>query len=142
MTVHPDRYRIQRGANVPSRVAAVLISAGGLGDFARRVRGQDPEVDAVLAALTAEALDWTRMARARHGRDTTTPPPPGSARQQGLSTGQAAAVIGCSTRTVQRRIDQGLLPAELVGGRYVIAPETAEHHRAARAHDSRSHACP
>lgn len=133
MTALPENYLVQRGVNVPARVAAILVSSGGLGDFARRVRGQDPEVDAVLAAMTGEALAWTRAARSRHGHDATPDQTPGSARQQGLSTGQAATVIGCSTRTVQRLVDEGRLPAELVGGRYVVTPEDAEHHRAARA---------
>lgn len=126
-----NRYHVERGVNVPARVAAVLLTAGGLGDFQRRVRGQDPQVDEVLAAMLDEALTWRRAARSRH-RDDTEPAVPASSRRQGMSTTEAARAIGCSTRTVQRDVDNGRLPATLVGGRWVLDPEDVEHARARR----------
>ena len=103
-------------------------TAAGVAGYAAAVRGQDPEVDAVLAALHVEALAWVRSARTRHGI-AEDPPPWSSSR---LSTTQAARLAGCSLRTLQRAIDSGRLPAEKVGARFVVTVEDAETFAAAR----------
>lgn len=126
----PDEYVIGRGVLVPPRVALLLLVRGGLSDYQRRARGDDPQVDAVLAAFVAEALAWRRAAGSRHP-DATVPrlSEPWS---QKLSTTEAARRIGVSHRTVLRNIAAGRLPAERVGGRFVLDLEDVEHHRIRR----------
>lgn len=43
-----------------------------------------------------------------------------------LSTAEAAALLGCSLSTAQRRIRAGDLSAQLIGGAYVIKREDVE----------------
>lgn len=124
----PQSYAVPRGTVVPARVGRILLTAGGLAGFAAAVRGQDPEVDAVLAALSSEALAWTRSARTRHGL-AQDPPSRSSSR---LSTSEAAQLAGCPLRTLQNAITDGRLPAEKVGKRFVVTVEDAETFAAAR----------
>ena len=108
---------------VPARVAAILALQAGLNRFYRDHRGQDPELDAVLAALQLVGHEW----RERLGAAV-----PVALQAAELSTGQAAKRVGISERAIRQAIDSGRLTARLVGGRYVLDPTDVEHFRAIR----------
>lgn len=118
-------------AVVPGRTAAFVLSyAGRLDDYHRARRGEDPEIDAALTALKHVALAW----RSTHC-GTAQPPSPlfRSSSPRGLSTAEAARRVGISSRGVRRAIEEGRLPAVLVGHRWVIDPEELGHFQARRA---------
>lgn len=120
---------------VPARVAALLMRRCGLEDYHREHRGEDAELDTVLVDLKTAGMAWrvahqvatdsgSVLAEVAQQRS-------GSPRQ--LSTAQAARSLGITDRAVRLAIAAGRLPAEWVGGRYVLAPEDVEHFRARRA---------
>lgn len=46
-----------------------------------------------------------------------------------LTTAQAAAELGVSERRVQQLVQQGILPAQSIGGMYLINPRALEKAR-------------
>ncbi len=72
----PEGYVWGPGADhvlVPRRVAAWLDREAGLDRLRVEVRGQDPEIDAVLVALRLAALAWRGSVT---GTDDRNPPEP------------------------------------------------------------------
>lgn len=115
---------------VPGRVAAWLERNADLRRLRTEVRGGDAEVDAVLVALATCALAWRTSAV---GRERAPEPEVVASSGQRLSTSQAAALLSRSDRAVRMACSAGRLPAEQVGGRWLIDREDLEHYKAARA---------
>lgn len=114
---------------VPGRVAAWLELHAGLQRLRIDVRGTDPEVDAVLAALRLAALTWRSSVG---GTDQ------GNSEEQqapfpDMSTRAAADRLGMTERGVRQAITRGHLHATQVEGRWRITPENLAHYLAARA---------
>ncbi|MBB6343777.1 excisionase family DNA binding protein [Nonomuraea muscovyensis] len=114
---------------VPGRVAAWLERHAQLGRLRIERRGQDPEVDAVLAALRQAAAAWRSSAT---GTPNTNQPEPVPLSPQ-MGTSSAADLLGITDRAVLKAIHEGRLPAERVAGRWLITREDVEHFRAGRA---------
>lgn len=113
---------------VPGRVAALLERFADLTRVRVAVRGQDPELDAVLVAMRLVAAKWRATA-------TGSPHPPApevAARSQWLSTTQAADILGVTDRAVRLAITEHRLNAQQVDRRWRISREDLEHFRAAR----------
>lgn len=127
----PEQYVHGGGAVVvvPARVASWLLRHAQLDRVRAEVRGADPEVDAVLVALTVSGLHWRTAAT---GSDVA-PEPEVGAPSQWMSTTQASDSLGITDRAVRLAIRDQRLPAEQVGGRWRISREDVEHYRAARA---------
>ncbi|WP_432542319.1 helix-turn-helix domain-containing protein [Kineococcus sp. SYSU DK002] len=114
---------------VPGRVAAWLEQHAGLQRIRIDVRGADPEVDAVLAALRLAALTWRGTACGTTQGNTEEQAPLSA----DMSTSTAAARLGITERGVRLAITRGRLTAHQVDGRWHITPENLAHYLAARA---------
>lgn len=117
---------------VPAKVAHWL-GAHGLDRLRVSARGDDADVDAVLAALRLAALTHTASAGGSTSGSVLANEaevPPSS---EWMSTGQAADTLGITTRAVRLACEQGRLPAEQVDGRWRITREDVTSYRAARA---------
>ena len=114
---------------VPARVAAWLQSRAGLDRLRIDNRGVDPEVDAVLTALRVAALHWRAAAT---GSDPRKEPEGEAESVTWLTSAQAADSLGVGPRAIRLAIAEQRLPAERVGGRWLINREDVEHYRAAR----------
>ncbi|TDN42555.1 excisionase family DNA binding protein [Curtobacterium flaccumfaciens] len=98
-------------AVVTGRVAAYLLRHAGLDDYRRRHRGEDPEVDNTLVALTLVALTWRSSATGT--RQAATPELDHTA--DWMSTRQAAEALGLSDRGIRKAIQERRLHAVRVG---------------------------
>jgi excisionase family DNA binding protein len=128
----PEAYVHGIGAPVvvvPGRVAAWLERHTDLRRLRAGVRGQDPEIDAVLVALATAAAAWRATAT---GTPDAARPEAESPCQQ-MSTGQAADLLGVTPRAVRQAVHEGRLTAERVGSRWLLDREDVEHYRAKRA---------
>ena len=114
---------------VPGRVAAILDRQCRLTDLRVRTRGVDPEATAVLEALHVAALAW----RSSSTGTEAAPEPEPATRSEWMGSGQAADLLGVTSRAVRKAIADGRLAAVEVGGRYRISREDVEHYRASRA---------
>lgn len=112
---------------IPARVAAWLDSQAHLSDLRVKVRGNDPEVDNVLAALRLAALSWRTSATGSDPRQE-----PEVEQPSVMSTTQVADQLGVTDRTVRLAITEKRLEASQVAGRWQITRESFEHYRAAR----------
>jgi len=112
---------------VPGRVAALLDNLVDLTRLRIDVRGQDPELDAVLVALRTAALAWRASAGGLPDRTPADPLPPW------ISAGQTAELLGVDPRHVRRLATTGRLTGRQLGDRtWLIERESAEHYRATR----------
>jgi len=118
---------------VPARLAALLVLRFNLAEYYRDHRGRDPELDELLIALGRAGL-------AHRGHRTTDPGTTGDqAAEQaagsthGLSTVQAARQLGITDRAVRLAIARHRLPADTVGGRWVLNPADVDAYGRRRA---------
>ncbi|PZE93901.1 hypothetical protein DEJ00_01395 [Curtobacterium sp. MCLR17_039] len=96
---------------VTGRVAAYLLRHAGLDAYRRQHRGEDPEVDNTLVALTVVALNWRSSATGT--REAATPELDHTA--DWMSTRQAADALGLSDRGIRKAIQEHRLHAVRVG---------------------------
>ncbi|MFC4535687.1 helix-turn-helix domain-containing protein [Sphaerisporangium dianthi] len=124
----PEQYTHGPGVEIPARICAWLESHAGLARLRIERRGQDPEVDAVLAAIRQQAARWRTSATG--SPDAAQPEVAPSSTW--LTTTQAGDLLGMTDRGVRDAIEGGRLPAENVAGRWRISREDVEHYRARR----------
>ena len=123
----------------PGWAADWLLRQTNLGKRRVELRGNDPAIDDWLAELTYCATAW-RAARASgpasaNGSSVEAVP---EVQRTSISTapfsvGQAAAVIGVSTRAVRLAATQGRLRAHKIDGRWLIERDDARAFRDGRA---------
>jgi excisionase family DNA binding protein len=87
----------------------------------------------VLVALRVAAAHWREQVATSPSGRTDDPTEEAPSPSPSMSTSEVAARAGCTQRAVRLAIRDGRLPGELVGGRWLVRPEDAEHYRAARA---------
>ena len=121
--VHADG----RLVTVPGRVAYQLDRLLDLNALRSRVRGEDPELDAVLVALRLAAM----VAVSEDGQPTRTLPDP-DASLPWLTTQAAADRLDVDPRTVRRACQEGRLPARRAGRSWVVSREALEQYAAQR----------
>lgn len=120
---------------VPASVAAWLIVQTDMP--ARRVehRGTDPQVDAVLGALTVAGLGWrtsTTSAVASAGGSALAIVAEAPPQSKSMNTSRAATILGITTRGVRLACDQGRIPATRVDGRWQLHPADVAAYRRTR----------
>lgn len=113
-----------------ARACAVLERYAGLSDLRVRVRGVDPHISRQLEEVRLAALSWRSSAT---GTEEASGPEPATDSERWLSTGEAADLVGVTSRAIRKAIDEGRLEAVKVGGHNRISREDLEHYRAARA---------
>lgn len=114
---------------VPARAALLLEKALKLDDFRMQHRGRDDQVDAVLTAWHAVAMQYVDEARdaatSRIGSSlapaSEVPAPLESVVLLGAS--EVARDVGVTTRAVTLAANGGRLRGELFGGRWWFRPE-------------------
>lgn len=118
-------------AIVSGRTAAWLLSVADVARLRAAHRGENPEVDAQLVALTVAANVWRTSTSA-------TSPMGGSAVDEveeaerpleSMSTSEAAGLLGRTPRGVRLACQSGRLPAVLVDGHYRITRTDLTHYR-------------
>lgn len=114
-------------AVVPGRVAAWLVRRLQLDRVRAEIRGQDPEVDAVLVGLTVAGAAW--RARTGSAAGTTVAPTSEPAGEYPLSTKDAADRLGLSTRAVTKAAKAGRLGGHQRDGRWYFNPADIEIYR-------------
>lgn len=114
------------GVFVPCSVAAWLNDRYRLDLVRGQVRGTDPDVDAVLMAITQAAKAWRLT---DYGSIPGLLPEPDG---QWISTRKAAGILGVSDRAVRAAIATRKLPAEQVDGRWRIQRHDIDNYRTAR----------
>ena len=110
---------------VPGRVAAYLLRNAGLDVYRREHRGEDPEVDNTLLALTIIALHWRNTATGTRNAAA----PELAASSEWLSTNQAATVLGLTERGIRKAIQEHRLQATRVGRTWRISREQLAHYQ-------------
>lgn len=108
---------------VSGRVAAYLLRHAGLDQWRREHRGEDPEVDNTLVALTVVALKWRGSATGTQqaARPELNP------QSEWLSTSQAATQLGITDAGVRKAIRERRLDANQIGRSYRINLEQLAH---------------
>lgn len=109
---------------VPPRIAAWLESQAGLtADRRINLRTTDPEAYVALAALHLAALSSDSGTEQSAGQRNT------ARSEMWLSTSEAAKAMNVTDRCVRKWCATGRLRAQLVGGRWLINPNSiALHH--------------
>lgn len=113
-------------AVVPGRVAAWLVRRLQLDRVRAEIRGTDPEVDAVLLALTVAGAAW----RARSCVDATPlaqSAQPASSSE--LTTNEAARRAGVTPQAIRKAITANRLPARRVGPGWLVEPAELDLYR-------------
>lgn len=123
MSRPPEFLVFSHGIFVSARAAAYLLRYAGLDAFRINHRGDDPEIDATLVAMTIVALQWRSDATgtkeaARPELDRTS---------EWLSTRQVATQLHISESGVRKAIRERRLDAESVAGRYRVNREQLAH---------------
>jgi excisionase family DNA binding protein len=95
----------------------------GLDQYRREHRGEDPEVDQTLIALTVIALQWRNSATGT----SKAPTPELDAQLEWLSTTQAAEALTMTDRAIRKAIREKRLNAVHVGRAYRISREQLAH---------------
>lgn len=124
----PEQYVHTAGVHVPLRIASLLFRRAGLEQYHLTHRGQDPEADAVIAALKLADRRW----RASVGVTDTRKPTEATPRSKWLKAAEVADQLGVTAAAVRLACRQERLPAELVDGRWRISREDFEHYRGSR----------
>lgn len=114
---------------IDARTAAWLLKYADISRLRVHVRGTDPRISRALEEITFVGLEWRTSAT---GTAVAARPEPATNSKQWLSTGQAADLVGVTSRAIRKAIAEGRLSASEVGGRYRINREDAEHYKAAR----------
>lgn len=113
---------------VSARVAAQLDRLLNLTRVRVDVRGQDPELDAVLLGLRVAAMAWRQSATGHTERTSPDPMPPW------ITTTQAADLLHVDPRHIRRLAAAGHLEArQIPGGSWLIERESVAHRAARRA---------
>jgi excisionase family DNA binding protein len=113
---------------LPGRIAALLDERAGLNRFRIAVRGSDQQLDAVLLALHVAALGWRTSATGTPDEVRAEPA------ASWLSTTEAAARVGVTSRAIRRAIAEKRIAATRIGRSWRIARTDLEHYRANRPH--------
>ncbi len=111
-------------AVLPPWAAAWLERSTNLAVRRIAARGQDPGLDHVLNVIRyAASLDpgFGSAPGSDHGTSAPVLAEPVPTLELPLETVQAAALLGVTSRAVRRAIAEGRLPANRVGGRWLIA---------------------
>jgi excisionase family DNA binding protein len=103
----------------------VLLTRAGLDTWRRQHRGDDPEVDTALVALTLAAIEYRNRL---YGNGHRQAPITVTDASCALTTARAADRLGCSQRTITRAIHTGRLTARRVGWIWLIDPEQLQHY--------------
>jgi len=126
----PAEHYLHAGGGVvivPARVAA-LLNRAVLDDWRPGVREVDPELDAVLTALSVAGRAWRNASTG-----TATPAKPELAtKSEWLSTTQAATKLRITDRGARKAITDGRLDAVKVAGRWRVSREALAHFQARR----------
>lgn len=112
---------------VPGRVARSLWHYANLEAFAARVRGQDPEIDAVLAAIRQAGNVWVRAATGTRPAQAAEPA------REWFTTREAAEVLRITPRGVRKAIGEDRLQARASSNGWLIAAEDLAQFKARRA---------
>ncbi len=120
---------------VPPAVAAWLLSATDLARLRVAHRGEDPQRDAVLLALTHCANLWrtsttsaaTSVCGSALATEAETVAP-----SEYMNTSRAADELGITTRGVRLALEQGRIPATRVDGRWKLHPADVAAYRRTR----------
>ncbi len=120
---------------VPAATAAWLIVQTDMP--ARRIehRGEDPQVDSVLAALTVAGLGWRTSASATSavwGSALAVEAEPASPSAY-MSTERAADALNLTPRGVRLACAEGRIPATRIDGRWRLDPADVDTYRRNRA---------
>lgn len=122
--IRPPEYLVlSNGVFVTARVAAYLLRYAELERYRISHRGEDPEVDSTLVALTVAALEWRSSATgtkdaARPELDTSL---------EWLGTRAAATQLGVTDSAIRKAIRERRLKAEKIGSVYRINREQLAH---------------
>lgn len=117
---------------VPPAVAAWLLSATDLARLRVAHRGEDPQRDAVLLALTHCANLWrtsTTSAITSVCGSALATEAEAVAPSEYMNTSRAADALGIGRRAVRLACDQGRIPATRVDGRWRIDPADVAAYR-------------
>jgi excisionase family DNA binding protein len=110
---------------VTGREAVKLLTRTGLAEYRPRHRGEDPELDTALIALTVAANAYrNRLTDNGHQVAPSTVTQASCA----LTTARAADRLQCSQRTIVRAIHKRQLPAYRVGRQWVINSEDLDRY--------------
>lgn len=120
---------------VPPAVAAWLLSATDLARLRVAHRGEDPQRDAVLLALTHCANLWrtsTTSAATSAGGSAVVVEAEVAPPLESMNTSRAADVLGITDRGVRLACNQGRIPATRVDGRWQLDPAGVAAYRRTR----------
>jgi hypothetical protein len=120
---------------VPPAVAAWLLSATNLATLRVASRGEDPQRDAVLIALTHCANLWrtsTTSAATSAGGSAPVVEAEVAPPLEPMTTSRAADVLGITDRGVRLACNQGRIPATRVDGRWQLHPAGVAAYRRTR----------
>ncbi len=120
---------------VPPAVAAWLLSATDLARLRVAHRGEDPQRDAVLLALTHCANLWrtsTTSAITSVCGSALATEAEAVAPSEYMNTSRAADELGITTRGVRLALEQGRIPATRVDGRWQLHPADVAAYRRTR----------
>jgi excisionase family DNA binding protein len=129
----PSRYLLPApGVYLPGWACAVLDRMA-LDAVRREVRGQHPDLDAVLGAVHEAALRFRVAAEAGSRLDATEIR---SASSSAVDTTTAAARLGVTARRVRQLIATGRLAATRIGGGWAIEVDALVDHAALHRKDA------
>ena len=135
-----QRYAVDGPAVVvPARIALLLECHYRMDRLRMDVRGRDPELDEVLNAWHAVAMQWSPETGSENGSVTGTevagasePVAPSEAVEQ-ISASEVANQFGCTTRAVTKAAAERRLRGQFVAGRWLFHPDDVAVWAATRA---------
>lgn len=121
-------------AVVTGRIAALLLARADIATLRLEARTEDPEVTAVLGALTyaANAYRTRTSATSALGGSEVDSQAEVAPRLQVMTTTEAAALLGITDRAIRLACAHGRLPAEQAGGRWQINRADVDNYRSIR----------
>lgn len=114
-----------------ARACAWLEQYARLSSVRKDFRGTDPHISQQLEEIRYAAMAWWRASAStgtEHDSEAEVAAP-----SKWLTTGQAADLLGITSRAVRLAIARGDVPAEKVGTHNRISRADVEHYRAVRA---------
>ena len=118
---------------VSPRVAAWLVVHTDLAPHRIAERGNDPEVDAVLLAITRVGNAWRTSATSAPSGSQKAPEPEVAPLSKVMSSSEAAEVLGVTDRAVRLACEAGRLPATRTARRWQITRTDLDTYRRDRA---------
>ena len=115
---------------VEGREAMALLAFPGLDAYQRQHRGADADLDRAISKLRLASAAFRSGAGSALGTFRTEPPEPVPRSDGRLTTGQAASLLGVTSRAVTKAITEGRLPAERSGSRWLIDADNVTLYRA------------